>query len=322
MNDREHRYQLESRRLTGRRVVKVNCPQCGRRRCLVRYVDTREGFSYLADNVGRCDHEQSCGYHYRPGEYFRDNPWVGKEQAWQRGVQWRAPERVAVREPPFVPLHPSIVSRSHSPRSTFWQWLSTEAARRLGATALDVQRVFDDYLIGATRRSDVIFWQVDGRGLVHGGHIMQYGPDGHRLGYQSWVHAVLMRQGLLPQDYVLRQCLFGEHLMARRPTAQVGIVESEKTALVLALRYPQHVWLACGGCGGLSVEKLRALRGRQVTLFPDAGCLTKWEVRMRQLVAEVGFPLDYAIDTQIEGLPANTDLADVLLGPNAEPPAE
>ena len=318
MNDREYRYRLESRRLTGRRVVKVSCPQCGRRRCLVRYVDTREGFSYVADTVGRCDHEQSCGYHYRPGEYFRDNPWMSEEKHFPRDHPAQPP--AAPPEAPFVPLHPSLVSRSHSPRSTFWQWLSTDAARRLGATADDVQRVFDDYLIGATRRSDVVFWQVDGRGLVHGGHIMQYGPDGHRLGYQSWVHAVLMRQGLLPQDYVLRQCLFGEHLMARRPAAQVGIVESEKTALVLALRCPQHVWLACGGSGGLSVEKLRALRGRQVTLFPDAGCLTKWQVRMQQLTPALDFPLDYAIDAQLEHLPPNTDLADVLLADDAAPP--
>ena len=59
------------------------------------------------------------------------------------------------------------VQRSHSPRSTFWQWLSTELARRLGLGEEQLRHVYDDYLIGATRRGCVIFWQIDQRQQVH-----------------------------------------------------------------------------------------------------------------------------------------------------------
>ena len=71
--NQEYRYQLESKRLTGRQPRKLTCPHCGRKKCLVRYVDTQTGFRYVADSVGKCDHQHSCGYHYKPSDYYKDN---------------------------------------------------------------------------------------------------------------------------------------------------------------------------------------------------------------------------------------------------------
>ena len=73
MMNKEYRYQLESKKLTGHQPKKLKCPQCGRLKCLVRYVDTKNGNSYIADSVGKCDHQHSCGYHYTPSECYRDN---------------------------------------------------------------------------------------------------------------------------------------------------------------------------------------------------------------------------------------------------------
>ena len=70
----DYRYQLETPKLTGRRQQKTTCPSCGKKKCFVRYVDTQNGFRYVADEVGKCDHQHSCGYHYKPSEYFRDRP--------------------------------------------------------------------------------------------------------------------------------------------------------------------------------------------------------------------------------------------------------
>ena len=86
-NNQDFRYQLDSPRITGHRQQKTTCPQCGRKRCFVRYVDTHNNCQYVSDDVGRCDHEQSCGYHYRPSEYFRDKPWLrDREVDWQRDL--------------------------------------------------------------------------------------------------------------------------------------------------------------------------------------------------------------------------------------------
>ena len=303
----DYRYQLETPKLTGHRQQKTTCPACGRRKCFVRYVDAKEGFCYVADEVGKCDHLHSCGYHYKPSDYYRDNPrYVATESQHTAAAAPSAP----VSLPPFQPLPEEYVVRSHSPRSTFWQWFSTRLAQQLAIPQEQVQRVYEDYLIGATRWGSVIFWQVDGQGLVHGGHIMQYRPDGHRDGYQGWTHALLIEKRLLPLDWQLYQCFFGEHLLPHRPDARVCLVESEKTALVMAALCPQHLWIASSGCGGLNPEKLAALQGRRLTVFPDSGCYDKW---LRQLRQTPG--LDYNISASLEQFPPNTDLCDLLLEP-------
>lgn len=306
--NKEYRYQLESKHLTGHQPRKLACPQCGRRKCLVRYVDTKNGNRYVDDTVGKCDHQHSCGYHYTPAEYYRDNK--GAQVCVETESQHTTPPPL----PPFQPLDATYVRRSHSPQSTFWQWLSKTVATRLAISQQQLRRVYDDYLVGATRQSDVIFWQIDRQGRVHGGHIMQYHADGHRGGYQGWTHVALIRAGWLPLDWTLYQCLYGEHLLNRYPEKNVCIVESEKTALIMAAYRPQHLWMATAGCGGLSVERLECLRGRRVTLFPDSGCYDKWSRLMSQTTG-----IDYNIATRLEQFAPNTDLADLLLG-EARPP--
>ena len=253
----DYRYQLETPKLTGRRQQKTTCPSCGKKKCFVRYVDTQNGFRYVADEVGKCDHQHSCGYHYKPSEYFRDNPLAlpPKTNCQLSIVNCQFAK-------PFSALSPDLVDRSHR------------------------------------------------QGLVHGGHIMQYRPDGHRGGYQGWTHGPLIQQRLLPPDWQLYQCLYGEHLLPLRPDAHVCIVESEKTALIMAALQPQHLWLATSGSGGLNAEKLACLRGRCFTLFPDSGCFEKWQKVMQGVD---GF--QYTISDRLEQYPANTDLADLLLEP-------
>ena len=199
------------------------------------------------------------------------------------------------------------VERSHSPQSIFWQWLATDVAPRLQIAPERLQRVFDDYLIGATRRGHVIFWQIDEQQRVHAGHIMQYGTDGHRRGYQGWTHPLLIRLGLLPPDWTLYQCLFGQHLLARYPDRQLCIVESEKTAVLMAATQPRYLWLATASSSGLSPEKMACLVGRRVTLFPDSGCYDKWLGQMQQTDG-----IAYNISRRLESYPPNTDLGDLL----------
>ena len=298
----DYRYQLESKKLTGHQPRKLTCPHCGKKKCFVRYVDTQHGFSYVADTVGKCYHQHSCGYHYKPSEYYRDNQWTGEPKA-HPDSHCRP-----VELPPFKPLPMEYVVRSHSKRSIFWQWFANDVAKQLNLSAQQLRQVFDDYLVGATRSGSVIFWQIDHHGQVHGGHIMQYRQDGHRDGFQGWTHIPLIRAGLLPLDWQLYQCLFGQHLLPQRPDAHVCIVESEKTALVMAACQPKYLWLATCGSSGLSPERIGCLAGRSVTVFPDSGCYEKWN-RQMQLIQGI----DYNISQQLEAYPANTDLCDLLL---------
>jgi len=306
MMNNDFRFLLDSPRVTGRRQQKATCPKCGRKRCLVRYVDTQNQCQYVSDVVGRCDHEQSCGYHYKPSDYYRDNPWA-KECVAIRSQQPAPPPPPL---PPLQPLPMDYVHRCHTTRSTFWQWLSTDGARQAGINQDSLQRVYEQYHVGATRDGDVVFWQIDREGRVRSGHVMRYDTTGHRHGYQGWFHTQLQRCGMLALDWQLYQCLFGEHLLAERPDATVCLVESEKTALIMAALQPRHLWLATCGCNGLKPDRLECLRGRRVVLFPDSGCLDKWRTTMQHTDG-----IAYTLSEHLEQYPPNTDLADLVLQP-------
>ena len=66
----EYRFSLQKYKRS-----KLSCPNCGKKQCFVKYIDS-QGKITFPDYVGRCDHEQSCQYHYTPSDYFHDNPMV------------------------------------------------------------------------------------------------------------------------------------------------------------------------------------------------------------------------------------------------------
>ncbi len=53
-------------------------------------------------------------------------------------------------------------------------------------TDKQIQAIGENYALGATKTSEVIFWQIDIQGKVRTGKIMQYNPDtGRRLKHES-----------------------------------------------------------------------------------------------------------------------------------------
>ena len=77
--------------------------------------------------------------------------------------------------------------------------------------------------------------------MICSGHASsgQHDPaTGHRIkeptapGKVNWVHSILKQRKLLPADWTLSQCLFGEYILSRYPDNKVMLVESEKTALI------------------------------------------------------------------------------------------
>ena len=67
----EYRFHLQKYRPGSKKV----CPKCGRKSCFTRYVDGNAQITF-PNHVGKCDHINSCGYHYTPKEYFQDNPTI------------------------------------------------------------------------------------------------------------------------------------------------------------------------------------------------------------------------------------------------------
>ena len=66
------------------------------------------------------------------------------------------------------------------------------------------------------------------------------------------------------------------------------IVESEKTALLMAIAYGNHtkqVWMACGGIEMLNRDRLQPIidQRRRIMLYPDRDGIEKWKMKAEQL---------------------------------------
>lgn len=256
---------------------KISCPSCEKLRCFTRYTDEEEEISF-PDNVGICDHINSCVYHYSPKEYFRDHPEVLKTRAdWPNVSYHQAKAPKPVQDSPSLPSYISkddmMKSLAHYEMNPLFNYLKTVFGEE------QTMSIMSSYNIGTSKKwgGSAIFWQVDIDGNVRAGKIMLYDSrTGHRVKephcYVSRVHSELK----LP-DFHLKQCLFGEHLLAKNPTAPVAIVESEKTAIICFAFVPDILWLATGGMNGcFNASTMSVLKGRNVTLFPDLGAFDIW----------------------------------------------
>lgn len=95
-----------------------------------------------------------------------------------------------------------------------------------------------------------------------------------------WVHTNLKAAHLLPPEWKLTQCLFGEHLLQDKVNANVALVESEKTAVICSLLLPEYTWLATGGKSQFN-DRLMVLKGRKVTAFPDIDGYEEWRKKAK-----------------------------------------
>ena len=175
------------------------------------------------------------------------------------------------------------------------------------------------YHVGTSKQwqGATVFWQTDCKGKVRTGKIILYNPQTGKRVKQPFCHVTWVHSALHLTDFNLRQCFFGEHLLMSENYKPIGLVESEKTALVCSIHLPHFTWIASGGKNGcLNEECLSILRGRTVSLFPDLGATDYWRGKipmMRQLGIHVQL-YDYleraATDEQRkQGL----DIADFLL---------
>ena len=221
---------------------KKPCPQCGRKVCFTRYVDA-SGNHVFPKHVGRCDHEHSCGYHFSPSDYFRENPEESISLS-RKHVITTKNLSVTIKEQPPSFIDRSIMEQtlSHYAINPLYTFL----ARCMGKEETD--RLCSLYRIGTSRKwgGAAIFWQVDYNGRVRTGKIMLYdATTGKRVkhphSHVCWVHTEMRLK-----DYHLFQCFFGEHLLPLYPDRKVFVVESEKTAVIASHFMPDVLWVATG----------------------------------------------------------------------------
>lgn len=260
-------------------ATRHTCPACHKKRCFSRYIDTEKQISF-PDDIGRCDHEQSCGYHLTPKDYFERNPLAKPMHSNCTVPMTRRAEPTERRKPSLI--RPKTVSQTlHGYHlNNLYIFLRS----KFGAD--EAERLMKTYCVGTSKHwpGSCVFWQTDIDGNARTGKVMLYDAEtGKRVkqpfNHVTWVHSLLKLS-----DYNLRQCFFGEHLLPMNRGKPVAIVESEKTAIVASYYLPEYVWLATGGKHGcFNAEALRLLHGRQVTLFPDLGATQQWRDKLPML---------------------------------------
>jgi Domain of unknown function (DUF6371) len=293
------------------------CPSCKINHSFTLYLSDKT-HQPIHCTVGICNRENKCGYHYPPNQYFRHNPASCRDEVCLVSPVPRSnpitKTATHLHKIDYIPF--SYVENSTSLHSNFLQFLTTIL------TPHQIQQAAENYILGATKSGAVIFWQIDTQGQVRTGKIMQYNPlTGKRIKHQSgaidWVHNKLKKSGELPPDFNLQQCFFGEHLLTIYPDKPVAIVESEKSAIIASTILPDFIWLAAGNLNGLSTEKAKVLRGRNITFCPDLGAYDKWIIKAAEikesLKCEIKVSIlleELATETQrLEGL----DIADYII---------
>ena len=146
------------------------------------------------------------------------------------------------------------------------------------------------YCVGCYKDGRVVFWYIDHDGVPRAAKLMRYEPDGHRHKEQKgernstgWLYNQEgYRDVCRPDEHTIIKPLFGAHLLKRYPKADVNVVESEKTALIMANYYgcpENHLWLACGGLKFLNLDAMQVLvdQGRRVWLWPDKDGMDDWQ---------------------------------------------
>lgn len=298
-----HRYILKPYRGLATRNT---CPGCGYRFEFSRYIDTTTQ-DEIADHVGRCNRENRCGYHVTPKQFFTENP-----EAWEKPI---APIPIENECKPidYLPLDLLEQSVAKYKKCNLYPFL---------VSLLGEQKTQDlcvNYLFGANKDGDTVFWQIDINENVRQAKVIRYDP---LTGKRSKTTKIRFIGKQIIPDGNFKQCLFGEHLLAmdENRDKKIAIVESEKTALILSIFSPEYIWLATGGIYGAKwteASVCSVLRSKEIVLFPDALAFDKWKAKGSLLANVTGSKVtisDYLErNTTDEERLSGIDIADLLL---------
>jgi hypothetical protein len=257
-----YRYELE------KGSKKFRCPGCNKKR-FVRYIDQQTG-DYLPEKYGRCDREVKCGYFMNPYKdgYAKDN-----------GTDWHKTD-YQLHEPkptdyiPYEVFSASLIAYKKNKFISYLRTLFNDST---------VSNLIKKYCIGSSKhwQGSTVFWQIDQQGNIRSGKVMLYDNEGLRVkqpfNHIHWVHA------LIYERFNLDQCLFGEHLLTDDKSIPVAIVESEKTAIISSVYFPEFIWLAAGAKSNLKAERCKCLMSRRVVLYPDIGAFNDWQSKANDL---------------------------------------
>lgn len=180
----------------------------------------------------------------------------------------------------------------------------------------------DDTLKKYKCHSTNLFWnnstcflQVDQNSNIRAGKIMLYSKDNGKRVKQPYPHINWLHNSIQKtQEFNLTQCLFGLHLLNDHNIDKpISIVESEKTAIIMAMVSKKSIWMGCGSKTAINEKMLNPLKSRNIILYADKGSAQDWEEKAEQLKSK-GFNIRVSKFLEnTDNLELGDDIADLYL---------
>lgn len=268
------------------------CPSCNKR-SFVRYVNNENGL-YLGDSIGRCDRESKCQYHKKPND---QNPLIAPMAPIQK------------KEPSYHMDELIFQYGKHYNNNNFISFLRT-----LFSTT-EIEAAIKKYFIGSSSHwpGATIFWQVDEFINVCGGKVMLYDAASGKRIKQPFNHINWMHKILRIPNFELNQCLFGLHnLCDWSEESIICIVESEKTAIIMSIIFPEYQWLATGSKGNFKESLLQPLKKFKIIAYPDKTEFNHWNTTVKSL-NEKGYHISCSSLVEEKAKSQGDDLVDFIL---------
>ena len=303
--NKEYRYILE------KGSKKHLCPNCSKKR-FVRYVDTVTG-EYLPEQFGRCDREANCPQQEYNNPYKNGYAKAIWEQEQGNKTSWKPQPPIikkAILKPTPEPIFfdfetfTKTLKPERYEKNTFIQNLFHRV--QFPFEINDVEKVIQLYRLGTiangNRAGANTFPFIDAKGNVRAVQVKQFDEQNHTTG-TDFLHSIIEKHHTqnnkaLPEwleaynkNEKKVSCLFGEHLLISYPNADVFLFEAPKTAIYSTLYFgvPENsniVCLAVYNKSSFSFDKLKALQGRFVYVFPDlskeGNTFKEWETKAKE----------------------------------------
>lgn len=302
---KEHRYKLE------KGSKKHHCPNCNKK-TFVRYKDAETG-EYIPEQYGRCDRENKCRYHLNPYlEGYAKMIWE-QETGKRSGLPVKRKIQRKKRIPPpkqkpvffdFDTFKATLKVESYE-KNVFIQNLLKNVAHPF--EVVEVTKVIQLYRLGTVatgyRTGAITFPFIDVENNVRAVQVKQFDKQNHTTG-TDFLHSMIEKhhtrnkkplpkwlEAYRKQDKRI-SCLFGAHLLSKYESNPVALVEAPKTAVYGTLYFglpetpDSFIWLAVYNKSSFSFDKIKALKGRFVYVFPDLSkggdTFREWETKAKE----------------------------------------
>lgn len=242
--------------------------------------------------------EPSYGHCHSCGENFFPNKQERKSEAMFSPLP---PKELKYVEPDLV----KQTMKSYG-KNNFALWLE----EKYPTTA---EYLLNYFSMGTTKAGGTIFWYQDINGHYRKPKRIYYKRNGHRVKANEDQYKSSPSPLIFKNQDGYEYCLFGEFQLAKySDTAKVVMVESEKSAIVGHVHFPDLIWIATGGATSLKKERAAILKGRKVMIIPDMHQTGReGSLKMQAILKEVG------CRTRILEIDKNRqdgdDIADILI---------